>query len=471
MKDLVVIGGGVGGLVTASVAGRLGLDVALIEREDRLGGGCLHHGCVPSKSLIRSADVAALMRRGETFGLPRMDPVVDLGTVNDRVRSVIDAIQVRNDPARFRGYGIDVRFGEARFINPREVEVKGERLRARRLVIATGSRPVVPPIPGLIEAGYLSNEQVFELRELPGHLVVLGGGPVGVELAQSFLRLGSRVTLLEMAPEILPREEPSMSAELRRLLVTEGLDIRTATRVDRVAVENGRKCVYARSDGEHIPVEADAILVAAGRAPDVESLALGRAGVEHDENGIRVDASMRTNQRHIFACGDVCGAYPFTHMAEYQAGIIISNAVFRLPRKADYRVVPRVIHCDPEFARVGLTGEEARALYPDARVLRLPFRDIDRALAEGEPMGSMQLIIRRRRILGATIVGPRAGELLHEIVLAMQAKVRVGDIAAAIHAYPTLARIHSRIVDSHHAETLFSARTRALVRWINRLLP
>lgn len=471
MKDLIVIGGGVGGLVTASVAGQLGLKVTLIEKNSKLGGDCLHYGCVPSKSLIRSGKVASLMRRGEEFGLPPAEPKVDLGAVNDRVREIIDTIQKHDDPERFRGYGVDVRFGEARFLNQGEVEVKGERLAARRFAIATGSRPAVPPVSGLAEAGYLTNENVFSQRELPRRLAVLGGGPIGIELAQAFQRLGSKVTVLEMAPEILPREEPAIARELRGILQREGMDIRTGTRVDRVALEGGAKCLYAVSGDEHVPLAVDEILVAAGRAPNLESLNLTAAGVDFERHGIVVDARMRTSQRHIYACGDVTGIAPFTHMAEYQAGIIISNAIFRFPKKADYRVAPWVTYSDPELARVGLTGTEARQRYDDAEVLEFPFQDIDRALAERETEGRIQLVVRKGRILGATILGPHGGELLHEIVLAMQANVKIGKISSAIHAYPTLAQIHRRVVNSHYAKTLFSERTKTAVRWMNRLLP
>jgi len=470
--DLVVIGGGVGGLVTASVAGQLGVSVALIEKERALGGDCLHFGCVPSKTLIKTARVAHLMRHADQFGLTAVEPQAPPGAVAERVRAVVERIQAHDDPERFRGYGVEVLFGAARFVSPREVEVKGERYAGRRFLVATGSRPAVPPVDGLEEAGYLTNEQVFDLQELPGRLAVLGGGPVGIELAQACQRLGSRVTVLEMAQEILPREDPDIAAELRRLLMDEGLDVRTEARVEQVQLggEGGKRLVCKRGN-EYLPLDVDEILVAAGRVPNIESLDLDAAGVVHDRIGITVDARMRTSRRHIYAVGDCTGLYPFTHVAEYQAGIAVSNAVFRVPRKADYSVVPWVTYSDPELARVGMTASEARAQGLEAEVLSFAFEDVDRALIEGESAGRIKLVVHRGRILGATILGPHAGELIHEIVLAMQAGVRIGAVSAAIHAYPTLAQIHRRAVNTHYGARLFSPRTRRLVRWINRLLP
>ncbi|MDZ7811019.1 MAG: mercuric reductase [Arhodomonas sp.] len=471
MKDLVVIGGGVAGLVTASVAGQLGLDVALLERESRLGGDCLHYGCVPSKTLLRSAAVAQLMRRGADFGLPAHEPAVDLAAVNDHLRSVIDTLQAHDDPERFRGYGVDVRFGAARFVNSGEVRVKGEALRARRFVIATGSRPQVPMIPGLAEAGYLTNETVFGLRELPPRLVVVGAGPVGLELAQAFARLGSRVTVVEAAPEVLPREDARLAAELRGALAREGVRFHLGARLERVDREVDGVTLQLNEGEDHRPVSADRILVATGRVPAVEGLSLETAGVAHDRRGIAVDARLRTDQHHIYACGDVTGMHPYTHMAEYQAGIVIANAVFRMPKRADYRVVPRVTYTDPELAQVGLTPAEALERYPDARVLEYPFAELDRGIIDGETDGRIRLVVRRGQILGASILGAHAGELIHEIVVAMQARVRLGTISAAVHAYPTLAQIHRRAANTLYGEQLFRPRTRWVVRWLQRLIP
>ncbi len=469
--DLVIIGGGVGGLVTASVAGQLGLDVVLVERNGALGGDCLHYGCVPSKTLIRSAEVAQMARQGSAFGVPSEVGKVDLGQVMGRVRRVVETIQEHDDPDRFRSFGVDVVFGEARFLDAATVAVGDRQLKARRFLIATGSRPAVPPVPGLAEADYWTNETVFNQNQLPERLAVLGGGPIGLEMAQSFARLGSQVTVIEMADRILAREDAEVTAELERSLRDEGLDVRTGMALERVENGEGGHRLIGRRDGAEEVVEADRILVAAGRKANIESLDLDRAGVATDTGMITVDARMRTNVRHIFAVGDVCGPYPFTHVAEYQAGIVIANVVFKLPKKADYRVIPWVTYTAPELAHVGLTEAAAREQGYDVQVARFRFSDVDRAIAEGSTHGLIKLVIHRKRILGATVLGPHGGELIHELVLAMQAGVKIGHISGAVHAYPTLAQIHRRAVNTLYADTLYASGTRRLVAWLHRLLP
>ena len=467
-RDLTIIGGGAGGLVVASVAAQLGLKVTLIEKENKLGGDCLHHGCVPSKTLIHAAKVASLMRRGAEYGLPAIEPEVDLGKVTDHVQSVIDHIQQHDDPERFRGYGCEVIFGAARFLDPHTVQVNDQQIRSRRFVIATGSKPFVPPIDGLAKAGYLTNLDLFSLRTLPTRLVVLGGGPIGLEMAQAFRRLGSQVTVVERLPHLLPQEDPEIADALQSQMAAEGITIHTSTSAERVGREGDHRVVLCDRNRQ---LDADQILVAVGRRPNVDRLGLDAAGVEVTPKGITVDPRQRTSQKHIYAVGDVCGPYPFTHMAEYQAGIVISNAVFRFPKKTDYRVVPWVTYTDPELARVGLTEQQARGQGIEPTVLRFEFKAIDRALAEVETCGVTKLVTHKGRILGATILGPHAGELIHEIVLAMQTRAKIGDISAAIHAYPTLAQIHRRAVNTAYAPRLFSPGTRRLVALINRLLP
>lgn len=334
-------------------------------------------------------------------------------------------------------------------------------------MIATGSRPSLPPIPGLA-GNCLTNQDIFTLRELPARLVVLGGGPIGVELAQAFARLGSAVTIVEMGPQPLANEDPEIVAALVEALRADGITLHTGTRAASVSGANGALTVHC-SGGVTLP--ADRILVATGRRPNIENLGLERIGVTTAAHGIVVDGRQRSTLKHIYAVGDVCGPHPFTHMAEYQAGIVISNAVFRFPKRADYTIVPRVTYTDPELAQVGLTEAMARERGITPQVLRFPFKNIDRALTDNQTAGMTKLIAHRGRILGASIVGPHAGELLHEIVLAMQSGARLKHLSAAIHAYPTLAQIHRRAANSGYAAALYSPRTRAIVKWINRLLP
>ena len=467
-RDLVIIGGGAGGLVVASVAAQLGLSVTLIEKAAKLGGDCLHYGCVPSKTLIHAARVASLMRRGAEFGLPACEPEVDLGKVADHVQSVIERIQVHDDPERFRGYGCEVLFGAASFIDSRKVQVNERVIAGRRFVIATGSQPFIPPLEGLEEAGYLTNESLFSLRELPARLVVLGGGPVGLEMAQALARLGSNVTVVERLPQLLPQEDPEVADALQAQLESEGMVVHTSTSVERVSREGNETRVGC---DKGLTLATDALLVAVGRRPLVDGLGLDAAGVIHDARGIQVDRRQRTSQKHVYACGDVCGPYPLTHMAEYQAGIVISNAIFRVPKKTDYRVVPWVTYTDPELARVGLTEQQVSEKGIEPLVLRFPFQDIDRAITDRETSGLTKLVTHKGKILGASILGPHAGELIHEIVLAMKTGASIGDISATIHAYPTLAQIHRRTVNTWYGQKLFSPGTRRLVKWINRLIP
>ena len=363
-QDLVVIGGGPGGLVVASVAAQLGLKVMLVEQSGRLGGDCLHAGCVPSKTLIHMARTAHTVRKGADEGLLSAMPGINFGVAVDRVGEVIARIQMHDDPERFRSYGCDVRFGKAVFINSHQVSVDEEIIAAKRFVIATGTIAAIPPIPGLEEAGYETNETIFSRRVLPQQLAIIGGGPVGVELAQAFSRFGSNVTIIEMADRLLAQGDAEISSALQGVLENEKIRIICAAGITSVRREgNSRQLQLA--DGS--TVECDLILVAAGRRPCIYDMGLEEAGVVFGKKGITVDRRLRTSRKHIFAVGDVAGPYQFTHMAEYQAGIALANIVFRVPKKTDYRVVPRVVYTDPEVAAVGLTEAEA-----DEQGIKLP---------------------------------------------------------------------------------------------------
>ena len=467
-QDVVVIGGGPGGLVIASVAGQLGLRVTLIEKSEHLGGDCLHSGCVPSKTLINSARLAHRMRHAAQVGLTDCDPEIDINRVLDRVDSVIARIQLHDDPERFRRYGCDVRFGAARFLNPHEISVNEEVIRSKRFVIATGSQPLVPPIPGIAEVGYDTNETIFKRRELPPRLAVIGGGPVGIELAQAFARLGSRVTIVEAADRILPVADSEVSAVLRQVLEDEGITLQLSCQVENARRDGDSRQLFLTNGAS---VECERILVAAGRRPAVFGLGLDEAGVEHNAKAVVVDARLRTSQRHIYAVGDVCGPYQFTHMAEYQAGIVLASLLFRVPRKVDYRVIPSVIYTDPEAAQVGLTEEEAQAQGIRYEIARFPINEIDRAITDGNDAGFIKILIARGRLAGASLVSAHAGELIHELALAMQLKAKAGDISRLIHAYPTLSQIHRRAINARYAPRLYSGKARLLARLINSLLP
>ncbi|MEL6493433.1 MAG: FAD-dependent oxidoreductase [Cyanobacteria bacterium J06634_6] len=435
--DLVVIGGGSAGLVAASAGAQINAKVALIEK-DKLGGDCLHYGCVPSKSLIHAAQIAYNVKTASRFGIYTDQPAIKLDEAMGHVHEVIDTIQEHDSTERFEKLGVDVIYGKGQFVDAKTFEVNGRQLKARAFLIATGSRPTVPPVEGLKEAGFLTNEQVFNVKDRPDALAVIGAGPIGCELGQSFSRLGSAVTLLASRDVIMPKEDPEAAAVVQRQLESEGLRIMTNTRAERVRVVDGRKQIMA--GGEVITV--DEILIATGRTPNVGSLNLEAAGVNYDKKGIKVDAKLRTSNKCIYAAGDVIGGYQFTHVAGYEAGVAMQNALVLPTKKADYRVIPWATFTDPELARVGLTEKQARDRYgDDVFVLKQGFDGVDRALAESAGYGFAKFITTKKGdILGAHIVGPHAGELIHEAVLAMSNKLKVSALQC-IHVYPTLSEI------------------------------
>ena len=472
--DLVIIGGGVGGLVAASGASQLGARVAMVEKEKSLGGDCLHWGCVPTKRLVHSAKVATLARRGMEFGLEGGDAIrVNFPKVMEGVRRTQSIIAKHDDPERFRKMGVDVIFGTGRFLDSHTFEVNGEKLSGKKFLITTGSSPVILPIPGLKEAGTLTNITALQLETLPESITALGAGPIGMEFAQIFSRLGSKVTIIEKYDQILPKEEKELSDELEKILTDEGIVIHTCTEVTDVRREGTKKVLAASCPTGDKVVTSDEILIAIGRSPNVEGLNLEGAGVKYDKRkGIAVDLTMRTSVKHIYACGDVSGPYPFTHMAEYQAGLVLANALFPLvSRKADYRVVPWVTYVDPDLARVGLTETEAYEKYgkSNVKVYRFKFSEVDRAVIEGEGHGMIKLVCDKKlRLLGAHMLGPHAGELIHEYVLAMKLKAPITAISQTIHVYPTVAQAVKRACDQYYREKLFSGWLPKFTRWIIR---
>ncbi|MBI5642373.1 MAG: FAD-dependent oxidoreductase [Deltaproteobacteria bacterium] len=473
--DLIIIGGGVAGLVSASGASQLGARVALIEKLS-LGGDCLRAGCVPTKRLIESAKVASAVKGAGRFGLRVNGAKVDFSAVMESMRKVQAKIGENDAPERFRSMGVEVVFGSGRFTDPHTFEVNGQRLWGRRFIIATGSSPLDPAmlsIPGLKEAGTLNNESALELERLPQSIIILGGGPIGVEFGQIFARLGSKVTIIERHGQLLSREDKELAEMLGKALVAEGIDIEFGFEVKEVVNAGGKKAVYGRSLKGDKVFRAEEIMLAAGRTPNVGGLNLEAAGVEYDKKkGIKADKALRTTQKHIFACGDVAGPYAFTHVAEYHAGIALGNALFPIfMRKADYRVVPWTTFSDPELARVGLTEDEARARFGEdsMRVYRFPFKKVDRAVIEEEPEGLIKLVCDTKgRILGAHILGPGAGELLPEYVLAMRKKIPVKEISRSIHVYPTVAQGLKRAADEYYRAKLFTGWFPKIARFIVR---
>jgi pyruvate/2-oxoglutarate dehydrogenase complex dihydrolipoamide dehydrogenase (E3) component len=469
--DLGILGGGAAGLTAAAGAAQFGAKAVLVEKAKKLGGDCLHFGCVPSKTLIRSAGVWALARRAKEFGLPDVAlPPVSLAAVMGRVRSVVDTIQEHDSPERFRRLGAEVRFGSPRFVDDHTVDLDGARLTARAWIVATGSSPSPPPVEGIADVPYWTNETVFSQTELPEHLLILGGGPIGVEMAQAFRRLGSQVTVVETADQLLPQEDPDIASILRSRLEAEGAKVLTGTKALKAAIAGSAvllRVAPANGAGEPWTVEGDVLFVAAGRKPNVEGLDLSMAGVASFPRGVPADARMRTNVPHIYSCGDVNGVFPFTHVAGYEAGIALSNAVLRLPRKADYTKVPWCTYTDPEVASVGLNEKRAKTAGVEYRTLEAPFDGVDRALAEGETEGKIKVLIRPSgALLGCQIAGHHAGELIHEWVAAINGGVKLSTLAGAIHAYPTLAEISRKAAGSYYSEKLFSDRTRKILRFL-----
>ncbi len=431
--DLLAIGGGTAGLVSASGASYLGLRAGLVERE-ALGGDCLWTGCVPSKALIASTRLAHAMNRAGDLGLQSASPTHTFSRVMARMREARDRVAHHDDPERFRAMGVGVHFGSARFTGPGEVEVEGVgRIRSRRIVLATGAGPATPPIPGLDEAGFLNHTNVFQQDSLPESVTILGGGPIGLEFSQVFHRLGARVTVVEMLPHLLPREDRDVSVRLQEILEEEGIAFRLGSRAASVRVE-GEEKVMTLEGGEEL--RSQEIFVAAGRRPQTRGLEPDRAGVEMEGQGIRVDRTLRTSARGVWAAGDVTGGLQFTHVADFMARTALQNSVFPFKKRVDYRGIPRVTYTDPEVAQVGMSLEEAEGA--GGRAYTYPFQELDRAIVDGDTQGFVRILATRKgRILGATILGRGAGELLMPISLAMKAGLTLPKISGTVFPYPT----------------------------------
>jgi pyruvate/2-oxoglutarate dehydrogenase complex dihydrolipoamide dehydrogenase (E3) component len=456
--DIIIVGGGTAGLVTAAGAAALGAKAALIERA-ALGGECLWTACVPSKALIA---FARSYRNGGVGRLPSPWPDAIAW-----LRSARDRIAPHDSPERFRGLGVDVLLSPARLAGPERVEIYDRVLRAKRIVLAMGSAPAVPPIPGLAATGFLTHVTALDQTQLPPRVVILGGGPTGLEFAQTYRRLGAEVTVLELLPEVLPKEDPEVGRFIRERLEAEGIAVLTGWRASEVRRDGASKVVIGE-DGRRIT--ADELFVAAGRRPNSGDAEPGRAGVELDDGAVLVSPRLETTARGIWAAGDVTGGLQFTPVAEYMAKVVVQNALTPLATKVDYRVVPSVTFTDPEVARVGLTLDQAAAAGERAEVHRAEFADLDRAIVDGATAGFCKVVTRKNgTILGATIIGRGAGELIMELALGMRHGIRLGRLARAIHPYPTMGEVVKRTADSwyrtRYGDTGRGQLVRRLVRW------
>jgi pyruvate/2-oxoglutarate dehydrogenase complex dihydrolipoamide dehydrogenase (E3) component len=461
--DIGVIGAGAAGLTVTAGAAQLGARTLLIEKEPALGGDCLHFGCVPSKTLIQTAHVRHLMKQAAAFGLPQpaLAPV-DFGKVAERIRAVIGEIQHHDSEQRFCALGARVVFGSASFQDEHTVRVDNGRYTAKNWVIATGSSPMIPPIAGLDRASYLTNREIFSLERLPESLIILGAGPIGIEMAQAFKRLGSRVRVIDMAPQILGKEDRDMADAAMAILAAEGVEFHLDAAVTAVGVLGHARRVSIRlKDGSLRELTGDALLVAVGRSANVAGLGLEDIGVDFDRHGVKVDARLRTRRKHIYAAGDVNGGYQFTHAAGYEGGIVVSNAIFRLPRKANYACLPWCTYTDPELASIGMNEKAAQQAGIDYAVWTEAFANNDRSLAEGARQGKIKLLLdNREKPLGVQILGPRAGEIINEWVAIFNGKVKLSTLASAVHPYPTLGEINKRVAGSVFSPKIFSERVR-----------
>ncbi len=461
--DLGIIGGGAAGLTVASGAAQLGAKTLLVEKEQELGGDCLHFGCVPSKTLIRTAQVYYLMKKARDYGLPPVEvPPVDYEEVKKRIRSVVGTIQKHDSAERFCALGARVEFGQPVFSDEQAIRINGSTYSARHWVIATGSSPGVPWVEGLDQTPYLTNKEIFSLDRLPRSLIILGAGPIAIEMAQAFGRLGTQVSVVQRSGQILSKEDKDMADEVMQVLKDEGVIFYLNTAVVRVRdLGDEREVVIKNDQGREISLKAEKILVALGRDPNLTGLNLDKIGVAFDRQGIKVDERLRTTQKHIYAAGDVTGSFQFTHAAGYEGGIVLSNAIFHLPRKTNYTFLPWCTFTDPELASIGMNEKSAQAAGLEYAVLTEYFQDNDRGLAEGEKVGRIKMILdKHEKPLGVQILGPQAGELLSEWVAVLNGRVKLSTLASAVHPYPTLGEINKRVAGTFFSTKLFSDRVK-----------
>jgi pyruvate/2-oxoglutarate dehydrogenase complex dihydrolipoamide dehydrogenase (E3) component len=457
--DIGILGGGAAGLTVAAGAAQLGAKTLLVERENELGGDCLHFGCVPSKTLIRTAHVRHLMQNAKRFGLPSVAlPPVDYRQVVERIREVIATIQIHDSAERFCRLGARVEFGAPAFTNEHAIRLNGASYSAKNWIIATGSSPAIPPIQGLEQTPHITNKEIFSLDHLPKSMIVLGAGPIAIEMAQAFQRLGTHVFVIQRSSQILSKEDKDMADVVMDVLAEEGVVFHLNVSVTG-AMDLGREreVTLRTTDGTTINVKAETILVAMGREANLGGLGLEGIDLTFDKKGLEVDARLRTRHKHIYAAGDVTGDYQFTHAAGYEGSIVVSNAIFHLPRKVDYTFMPWCTFTHPELASIGMNEKTAKAAGLEYSVWTEAFEDNDRSLAEGERVGKVKMLLGTKgRPLGIQILGPHAGDLVSEWVAITNGGVKLSTVAAAVHPYPTLGEINKRVVGDVFARKLYS---------------
>jgi pyruvate/2-oxoglutarate dehydrogenase complex dihydrolipoamide dehydrogenase (E3) component len=466
--DIGILGGGAAGLTVASGASQFGAKTLLVEKEKALGGDCLHYGCVPSKTLIKTAHVYHTIRNASKYGLPDvMVKPVDFKEVALRIQSVISKIQKHDSEERFCSLGVKVEFGDAEFSDEHSITIGGKTYSAKKWLIATGSSPMVPPIEGLDNTSYITNKDIFSLECLPKSMIVIGAGPIAIEMAQSFNRLGTTVSVIQRSGQILSKEDKDMADDVMRVMESEGVTFHLNTAIlstkDLVV---GKKVIIKKKDGNTLSLKAEQILVALGRQTNVEGLGLDGISMKYDNKGIPVDSRMRTSHDHVYAAGDVTGKYQFTHAAGYEGGVVLSNAVLHLPKKADYTYLPWCTYADPELASIGMNEKRALEAGIEHTVWTEEFKSNDRSLAEGEERGRIKMILDHKgNPLGIQILGPRAGDLLGEWVAVLNGGVKLSSLASAVHPYPTLSEINKRVVGNYFSGKIFSEKVKKTLKF------
>ncbi|MBI4777248.1 MAG: FAD-dependent oxidoreductase [Deltaproteobacteria bacterium] len=467
--DIGILGAGAAGLTVAAGAAQLGAKTLLVEKEKELGGDCLHYGCVPSKTLIKTAHVYHLIKNAHKFGLPHLElPPVNFREVAGRIRAVIKRIQEHDSEERFCKLGVRVEFGDSSFKDEHTIELNGKRYSARNWVLSTGSSPAVPPFSGLDRTPYLTNREIFSLDTLPASMIVLGAGPIAAEMAQAFCRLGTQVHVVQRSGQILSKEDKDMADLVMNVLAEEGVIFHLNADVARIAdLGYAREVEIEGKHGKKETFRAEAILVAMGRRPNIEGLGLDTIGVEFDKKGIKVDNRLRTSQKHIYAAGDVTGEYQFTHAAGYEGGIIVTNAVFHLPRKTDYTFLPWCTYTSPELASIGMNEEAAQKAGIEYSVYTEAFRDNDRSLAEGSDIGKAKLLLdSSEKPIGVQLMGLHAGELVSEWVAVTNGKTKLSTLAGAVHPYPTLGEINKRLAANYFSGKIFSDKVKKALKFL-----